>query len=189
MQAFCPAVQCTKTRKYRFLVVSHNSIRGCVRPLVRRSVRWSVGDAFVSAGRDEPVNDLFRVYIVHTNFFSIVFHFSLFLFILYLCKVAPFEWQVHREVARYNGCLWFFILSKGSITSPDLKTINFVSLRSRIMGHEKLFLTQVRYINKSNEKFVPKFFLGNEVDENLPWMDQAYLRLKASIWVRRRNLS
>ena len=74
-----------------FLVVSHNSIRGCVRPLVRRSVRWSVGDAFVSAGRDEPVNDLFRVYIVHTNFFSIVFHFSLFLFILYLCKVAPFE--------------------------------------------------------------------------------------------------
>ena len=33
-----------------------------VGPSVRPSVRWSVGNAFVSAGRDEPANDLFRVY-------------------------------------------------------------------------------------------------------------------------------
>ena len=49
-----------------FLVESHDSIRGCVRPLVRWSVgplvRWSVGNAFVSAGRDELANVLFRVY-------------------------------------------------------------------------------------------------------------------------------
>ena len=45
-----------------FLVVSHDSIRGCVRPSVGRSVGPSVRNAFVSAGRDEPANDLFRVY-------------------------------------------------------------------------------------------------------------------------------
>ena len=42
--------------------MSHDSIRGCVRPLVGLLVGWSVGDAFVSAGRDEPANDLFHVY-------------------------------------------------------------------------------------------------------------------------------
>ena len=47
---------------FALLVVSHDSIRGCVRPSVRRSVRWSVGNAFVSFGREEPANDLFRVY-------------------------------------------------------------------------------------------------------------------------------
>ena len=46
----------------RFLVVSHDSIRGCVRPSVGPSVRLSVANAFVSTGRDEPANDLFRVY-------------------------------------------------------------------------------------------------------------------------------
>ena len=49
-----------------FLVVSHDSIRGWVRPsvrrLVHRSVRRSVRNAFVSAGRDELANDLFRVH-------------------------------------------------------------------------------------------------------------------------------
>ena len=50
--------------------MSHDSIRGCVRPYVGPSVGPSVGlsvgplvrNAFVSAGRDEPANDLFRVY-------------------------------------------------------------------------------------------------------------------------------
>ena len=45
-----------------FLVVSHDSIRECVRPSVGPSVRLSVRNAFVSAGRDEPTNDLFRGY-------------------------------------------------------------------------------------------------------------------------------
>ena len=29
---------------------------------VCRSIGWSIGNAFVSAGRDEPANDLFCVY-------------------------------------------------------------------------------------------------------------------------------
>ena len=41
-------------------------VRWSVGPLVRRSVsplvRWSIGNASVSAGRDEPANDLLRVY-------------------------------------------------------------------------------------------------------------------------------
>ena len=47
-----------------FLVVSHDSIRGCVHPLVRLSVHWSVGPSvmLLLAARDEPANDLFRVY-------------------------------------------------------------------------------------------------------------------------------
>ena len=45
-----------------FLVVSHDSIRGCVRPLVGPSVRWLVRNAFVLAGRDEPANNLFHIY-------------------------------------------------------------------------------------------------------------------------------
>ena len=56
--------------------MSHDSIRGRVRP----SVGPSVGNAFVSAGRDEPANDLFRVY-------ELVFLLSmvnLFIFALYL---------------------------------------------------------------------------------------------------------
>ena len=40
----------------------HVSIRGCVLPSVRLSIRPLVRNAFVSAGRDEPTNDLFRVY-------------------------------------------------------------------------------------------------------------------------------
>ena len=39
-----------------YLVVSHDSIRGCVRLLVRPLVM------LLSAGRDKPANDLFRVY-------------------------------------------------------------------------------------------------------------------------------
>ena len=42
--------------------MSHDSIRGCVRPSVGLLVRPLVCNAFVSAGRDEPGNDLFRVY-------------------------------------------------------------------------------------------------------------------------------
>ena len=37
------------------------SVGSLVRRSVGPSVRWSVGNAFVSAGRDEPANDLFRV--------------------------------------------------------------------------------------------------------------------------------
>ena len=48
--------------KLSFLVVSHDSIRGCVRPSVRWSVGRSVRNNFFLAGRDEPANDLFRVY-------------------------------------------------------------------------------------------------------------------------------
>ena len=48
-----------------FIVVSHNTIKGCVRPSVGPLVRWSVnpsvGNAFVWAGRDETANNLFRV--------------------------------------------------------------------------------------------------------------------------------
>ena len=50
------------TKKSGFLLVSHDSIIGCVRPSVRRSVGPSVRNGFVSAGRDERANDLFRVY-------------------------------------------------------------------------------------------------------------------------------
>ena len=52
------------THFFVFLVVSHDSIRGCVRPSVGPLVRWSVGPLvmLLSAGRDEPANDLFRVY-------------------------------------------------------------------------------------------------------------------------------
>ena len=38
---------------FQFLVVSHDSIRGCVRPLVGPSVRRSVRNLFFSAGRNE----------------------------------------------------------------------------------------------------------------------------------------
>ena len=57
--------------------MGHDFIRGCVRPSVGPSVgpsvRRSVGDAFVSAGRDEQANDLLRVYelvltILRNNF-------------------------------------------------------------------------------------------------------------------------
>ena len=46
------------------LVVSHDSIRGCVRPSVGWSVGWSVcwSVMLLSAGRNEPANDLFCVY-------------------------------------------------------------------------------------------------------------------------------
>ena len=44
----------------KFLVVSHKSIRGCVLLSVRRSVGPSV--RLLSAGRDEPANDLFCAY-------------------------------------------------------------------------------------------------------------------------------
>ena len=39
-------------------------MRGCVRPSVGQSVRRSVGPSamLLSAGKDEPANDLFRVY-------------------------------------------------------------------------------------------------------------------------------
>ena len=52
-----------------FLVVSHDSIRGYVRPSVRRSVGPSVGPSvmLLSAGRDEPANDLFCVYKLVTK--------------------------------------------------------------------------------------------------------------------------
>ena len=51
------------TRVYvAFLVVSHDSIGGCVRPSVLPSVCPLVRNAFVSAGRDKPANDLLRVY-------------------------------------------------------------------------------------------------------------------------------
>ena len=43
--------------------MSHDFIKGCVRP--------SVHNAFVSAGRDEPANDLFRVYELVSQFFYI----------------------------------------------------------------------------------------------------------------------
>ena len=52
--------------------MSHDSIRGCVRPSVGPLVGLSVGPLvrrsvgplvmLLSAGRDEPANDLFRVY-------------------------------------------------------------------------------------------------------------------------------
>jgi len=45
-----------------FLVVSHDSIRGYVGLSVGRLVSRSVRYAFVLVGRDEPANDLFRVY-------------------------------------------------------------------------------------------------------------------------------
>ena len=47
----------TKTTLMGFLVVSHNSIRGCVHLFVR----WSVCNAFVLAGRDESASDLLCV--------------------------------------------------------------------------------------------------------------------------------
>ena len=51
---------------FSFLVVSHDSIKGCVRPLVGQLVGLSVGpsvrNAFVSASRDEPANNLFCVH-------------------------------------------------------------------------------------------------------------------------------
>ena len=50
-----------------FLVMSHNSIRGCVRLLVSRLVCWMV--SAVSAGRDEPANDLFCVYKLVQRYF------------------------------------------------------------------------------------------------------------------------
>ena len=58
----------TKTTTAAFLVVSHDSIIGCVCPSVGPSVGRSVGPSvgpsamLLSAGRDEPANDLFRVY-------------------------------------------------------------------------------------------------------------------------------
>ena len=59
--------------KYSFLVVSHNSIRGCVRPSVRRSVGRLIRNAFFSAGSDEPANDLFRVYeLVDKSFYPTI---------------------------------------------------------------------------------------------------------------------
>ena len=44
--------------------MSHDSKRGCVRPSVGPSVGPSVRRSvtLLSAGRDEPANDLFRVY-------------------------------------------------------------------------------------------------------------------------------
>ena len=50
--------------------MSHDSIRGCVRPSVRRSIRPSVGrKREFSAGGDKTANDLFRVYeLVYVNF-------------------------------------------------------------------------------------------------------------------------
>jgi len=61
-----------------FQVESNDSIRGC--PSVDRSVGWSVRNAFVSAGRDQPVNDLFCIYklvfIVLMLFVSIVLHYQ-----------------------------------------------------------------------------------------------------------------
>ena len=42
--------------------MSHDSIRGCARPSVGPSVGQSIRIAFVSAGSDEPANDLFCVY-------------------------------------------------------------------------------------------------------------------------------
>ena len=47
-------------QNYAFLVVSHDSIRGCVHPLVRLSVGPLV--MLLSVGRDKPANDLLCVY-------------------------------------------------------------------------------------------------------------------------------
>ena len=55
------------------MLFCHDSIKGCVRPSVRLSVRLSVGPLvmLLSAGRDEPANDLFRVYELVFYTFSI----------------------------------------------------------------------------------------------------------------------
>ena len=58
--------------------MSHDSIRGCVRPLVGPSVGPSVRNGFVSAGRDKPASDLFCVY-------KIVFSFLFFSFFSDFC--------------------------------------------------------------------------------------------------------
>ena len=50
--SFCPP----------FLFSREPQLYKSVFPSVGPLVRWSVGNAFVSAGRDEPANDLFRVY-------------------------------------------------------------------------------------------------------------------------------
>ena len=50
------------------------SVRRSVGPSVRRSIGPSVRNAFVSAVRDEPANDLFRVYELVIK--ALLFHLS-----------------------------------------------------------------------------------------------------------------
>ena len=50
--------------QFSFLVMSHDSVGGCVCPLVGQFMGWSIGpsfhNGFVSAGRDEPANNYIR---------------------------------------------------------------------------------------------------------------------------------
>ena len=53
-----------KSCVHAFLVMSHDSIREYVHPSVGWLVRRSIGTSvmLLSAGKDEPANNLFRVY-------------------------------------------------------------------------------------------------------------------------------
>ena len=50
--------------QFSFLVMSHDSVGGCVCPLVGQFMGWSIGpsfhNGFVSAGRDKPANNYIR---------------------------------------------------------------------------------------------------------------------------------
>ena len=54
----------SRQHQFSFLVMSHNSVGGCVCPLVGQFMGWSIGpsfhNGFVLAGRDEPANNYIR---------------------------------------------------------------------------------------------------------------------------------